>query len=201
VFGVEADSRSVAAELAAKLCATHGAARGRIMWFLSPEYGAYDGTGTRIQLRDFTTQPCPEPEPGVVTAFQDCPAPVRADFGAFAHRMAADGFAFLHRQMQANAVGPILVAAPEGRVAGAIGPMEIRPDAVGARQLMPQYFGVLPEHRGHGFGRALGRAAMHWGHVHGASYQLLQTEVGGASDRLCQSEGLTPLGIVCSAAR
>lgn len=201
VFGVEPDSRSVAAELAAKLCATHGATRGRVVRFLGPEHGSYDGSGTRVQLKDFATQPCPEPEPGVVTAFEDCPAPVRADFGAFAQRMAADGFAFLHSQMQAGAVGPVLVAAQEGRVAGAIGPMEVRPDAVGTRQLMPQYFGVLPDHRGHGFGRALWRAAMHWGRAHGASYQLLQTEVGGASDHLCQSEGLTSLGIVCSAAQ
>lgn len=200
VFGMEPDSRSVAAELAVKLCATHGASRGRVVWFLGPEHSAYDATGTRVQLKDFTTRSCPEPEPGVVTSFEDCPAPVRADFPAFAHRMAGDGFAFLHRRMQAGAVGPVLVAAHDGRVAGAIGPMEIRPDAVGARQLMPQYFGVLPEHRGHGFGRALWRAAMRWGRVHGASYQLLQTAVGGASDRLCRSEGLTSLGIVRSAA-
>lgn len=32
------------------------------------------------------------------------------------------------------------------------------------------------------------------GQANGAAYQLLQTEVGGASDRLCQSEGLTSLG-------
>ncbi len=31
-----------------------------------------------------------------------------------------------------------------------------------------------------------------------AAYQLLQTEVGGAPDRLRQSEGLTDLGLVCA---
>src|SRR6266516_4481436 len=45
---------------------------------------------------------------------------------------------------------------------------------------------------------ALWRAAMRWGQQHQAAYQLLQTEVGGASDRLCQSEGLTDLGLVCA---
>ncbi|CAM5243972.1 hypothetical protein SMICM304S_07053 [Streptomyces microflavus] len=35
---------------------------------------------------------------------------------------------------------------------------------------------------------------MHWGQGHGAAYQLLQTEVGGPSDKLCLSEGLTSLG-------
>lgn len=70
------------------------------------------------------------------------------------------------------------------------------PDATRRPRLLPQYFGVLPAHRGLGYGRALWRAAMHWGYRHGAAYQLLQTEVGGASDRLCAGEGLTSLGIV-----
>ncbi|MFJ9149162.1 GNAT family N-acetyltransferase [Streptomyces sp. NPDC102270] len=54
----------------------------------------------------------------------------------------------------------------------------------------------MPEHRGRGYGLTLWRAAMHWGHEHGAAYQLLQTVVGGASDRLCAGEGLTSLGVV-----
>ncbi|WP_405826344.1 GNAT family N-acetyltransferase [Streptomyces sp. NBC_01390] len=87
-----------------------------------------------------------------------------------------------------------LTAVLSGRVAGAIGPMEIRPDAIGTPQLMPQYFGVVQEHRGKGLGRLLWRAAMHWAQTHGAAYQLLQTEVGGSSDRLFRSEGLTSLG-------
>jgi len=37
-----------------------------------------------------------------------------------------------------------------------------------------------------------------WGQQHRAAYQLLQTEAGGASDRLCQSEGLADLGLVCT---
>jgi hypothetical protein len=37
---------------------------------------------------------------------------------------------------------------------------------------------------------------MLWGQTHGALYQLLQTEVGGASDTLCQAEGLQSLGFV-----
>ncbi|GAA0677187.1 hypothetical protein GCM10010193_33060 [Kitasatospora atroaurantiaca] len=40
---------------------------------------------------------------------------------------------------------------------------------------------------------------MHWGHIHGANYQLLQTETGGPSDTVCRSEGLTDLGLVHTA--
>jgi hypothetical protein len=36
---------------------------------------------------------------------------------------------------------------------------------------------------------------MHRGQSHGAAYQLLQTEVGGPSDRLRQAERLTSLGL------
>ncbi|WP_318552124.1 GNAT family N-acetyltransferase [Kitasatospora fiedleri] len=98
--------------------------------------------------------------------------------------------------MQTGTVGPVLVAVAGSRVIGAIGPMETLPDPVGRTRLLPQYFGVLPDHRGHGHGRALWRAAMHWGHTHSADYQLLQTEIGGPSDTLCRSEGLTDLGLV-----
>ena len=76
--------------------------------------------------------------------------------------------------------------------------MEIMPDSRGAARLLPQYFGVLPEYRSLGLGRSLWRAAMHWGQRHWAAYQLLQTQIGGASDRLCRSEGLTDLGLVCT---
>jgi hypothetical protein len=72
------------------------------------------------------------------------------------------------------------------------------PDSRGAAQLLPQYFGVLLGDRGLGLGRSLWQAAMWWGHDHQAAYPLLRTEVGGASDRLCQSEGLTDLGLVCT---
>ncbi|MEU6006732.1 GNAT family N-acetyltransferase [Streptomyces sp. NPDC047453] len=74
--------------------------------------------------------------------------------------------------------------------------METMADVGGAARLLPQYFGVLPRYRGQGYGRALWRAAMQWGHQHSAAYQLLQTEVGGVSDRLCAAEGLASLGFV-----
>jgi GNAT superfamily N-acetyltransferase len=98
--------------------------------------------------------------------------------------------------MRAGTVGPVLTVLHAGRAAGAIGPMETMTDPSGAVRLLPQYFGVLPQYRGCGYGRALWRAAMRWGHQHSAAYQLLQTEVGGASDRLCAAEGLASLGFV-----
>ncbi|MGW0561161.1 GNAT family N-acetyltransferase [Streptomyces sp. NPDC003016] len=180
-----------AAELAAKLAALHDAVNGRVVRPLGPETDS--PRGTRIQLQDFTTRACSDPG-SPVRPVTDWPTTVQETFAPFATAMAADGLAFLHAQMQDGLCGPVLAAAVEDRILGAIGPMEVRPDAIGCAQLMPQYFAVLPEARGQGLGRALWRAAMHWGQSHSAAYQLLQTEVGGPSDRLCQAEGLTSLG-------
>ncbi|WP_250301186.1 GNAT family N-acetyltransferase [Streptomyces sp. A 4/2] len=180
-----------AAELAAKLAAAHDMVNARVVRPLGPETTHL--RGTRIQLKDFTAGLCPAPG-GPVCPVTDWPTTVQETFAPFAQAMAADGLAFLRTQMQAGRCGPVLAAAVADRIVGAIGPMEVRPDAIGRPQLMPQYFAVLPEARGQGLGRLLWRAAMHWGESHGAAYQLLQTEVGGPSDRLCQAEGLTSLG-------
>ncbi|MYW10616.1 GNAT family N-acetyltransferase [Streptomyces sp. SID2563] len=180
-----------AAELAAKLASTHDVAGARVVRPLGPETA--HPRGTRIQLKDFTAASCHAPD-GPVRPVSAWPIAVQETFAPFAEAMAGDGLSFLHAQMQAGRCGPVLTTAVGDRIVGAIGPMEVRPDAIGFPQLMPQYFAVLPEARGQGLGRILWQAAMHWGQSHGAAYQLLQTEVDGPSDRLCQSEGLTSLG-------
>ncbi|MGW5433900.1 GNAT family N-acetyltransferase [Streptomyces sp. NPDC004059] len=185
-----------AAGPAAKLAADHHASAARVVAFHGPDETPPAGAGaTRVQLKSFH-RPRPEAQPGPIRAVDTLPEPVRDTFAAFADRLTSDGFAFLHTQMQTGTVGPVLAATDSSRIVGAIGPMETMPDQAGATRLLPQYFGVLPEHRGHGHGRALWRAAMAWGAAHGADYQLLQTEVGGASDRLCQAEGLRSLGFI-----
>ncbi|MFI1032368.1 GNAT family N-acetyltransferase [Streptomyces sp. NPDC020951] len=195
VYGAEPDSLTAGADLARKLAAVHSAGRARIVWFLGPDRpDAHAQGATRVQLKDFTAfGPGPAPD-AQVRDYKQLPDPDR--FAVFAELMAEDGFAFLYGQMRAGTVGPVLTVLDKGSVAGAIGPMETMTDPTGRARLLPQYFGVLPQYRGVGYGRALWRAAMHWGHQHSAAYQLLQTEVGGASDRLCASEGLTSLGFV-----
>ncbi|AGI89996.1 GNAT family acetyltransferase [Streptomyces albidoflavus] len=96
--------------------------------------------------------------------------------------------------MQAGRCGPVLTAALEGRIVGAICPMSVCPDAIGRPQLMPQHFAVLPETKCRGQGRVLWQGAMHCRQSHGAAYQLLQTGVDGPADQLCQSEGPASLG-------
>ena len=116
-------------------------------------------------------------------------------FTDFAQQLHATGFGFLHRRWQAGRLdGPILTAVDEDRVVGAIGPLNTLPDPHGQPVLLPQYFGVLPEHRGRGHGRALWRAATEWAERNRAAYQLLQTATGQVSDRLFLSEGLVSLG-------
>ncbi|MEV6859364.1 GNAT family N-acetyltransferase [Streptomyces microflavus] len=190
-YGLPDSVTDEAAELAAKLAARHDVVNARVVRPLGPETA--HPHGTRIQLKDFTAGPCPAPD-GPVRRVTDWPTAVQETFAPFAKAMAAEGLAFLHARVQEGHCGPVLTASVKNRIVGAIGPMEIRPDAIRRPQLMPQYFAVLPEARGQGLGRLLWRAAMHWGQSHGAAYQLLQTEVGGPSDRLCLSEGLTSLG-------
>ncbi|MFI5722952.1 GNAT family N-acetyltransferase [Streptomyces cyaneofuscatus] len=190
-YGLRDSVIDEAADLATKLAAAHDVAGARVVRPLGPETAP--PRGTRIQLKDFTTGPCPAPD-GPVRPVTAWPATVQNTFAPFAETMAADGLAFLHTQMQAGQCGPVLASAIEGRIVGTIGPMEVRVDAIGRPQLLPQYFAVLPEAQGQGLGRALWRAAMHWGQSRGAAYQLLQTEVNGPSDRLCRSEGLASLG-------
>ncbi|MFS0696357.1 GNAT family N-acetyltransferase [Streptomyces nitrosporeus] len=196
-YGLHGSVVEEAAGLAAELAAVHGVARARVVRPLGP--GTAHPRGTRIQLKDFTAAPCPAPD-GPIRPLTSWPAPVQETFAPFAEAMAADGLAFLHARMQAGRCGPVLTAAVDDRIVGAIGPMEIQPDAIGRPQLLPQYFAVLPEARGQGLGRFLWRAAMHWGQSHGAAYQLLQTEVDGPSDRLFQAEGLTSFGFTHTAA-
>jgi GNAT superfamily N-acetyltransferase len=189
-----------AAEMGRRLCAQHDAGKGWLMWFLPPG-SAPDPVAacTRIQMRDFGPGcPAPAPAPGVVP-LDELAGGVRASFSVFAEKLAADGFAFLDARIREHGgTGPLLTCQRDGKIAGAIGPMEIMADSRGSARLLPQYFGVLPEYRGLGLGRSLWRAAMGWGQQHRAAYQLLQTEVGGASDSLCRSEGLTDLGLVCA---
>jgi len=189
-----------AAELSRRLCQEHHAGKGRLAWFLPPGSEPDPVAAcTRIQMRTFSPRDqLPGPVPGVIP-LEEVTGPARASFSVFADKLAAEGFAFLEARIRAHsAIGPVLTCQRDGQIAGAIGPMEIMPDSQGAARLLPQYFGVLPEYRGQGLGRALWQAAMYWGQQHRAAYQLLQTQTGGASDRLCRSEGLTDLGLVCT---
>ncbi|MGO8958826.1 MAG: GNAT family N-acetyltransferase [Streptosporangiaceae bacterium] len=192
---------SEAADLGRRLCEEQAAGKARLIWFLPPGSDPDPiAACTRIQMRTFGhghPAPAPKPEPGVVP-LDEVTVPVRATFSAFSQKLAAEGFAFLEARIRDRGTGPVLTCRGDGKIVGAIGPMETMPDSRGIARLLPQYFGVLPEYRGLGLGRRLWRAAMQWGQQHQAAYQLLQTEAGGASDRLCGSEGLTDLGLVCT---
>ncbi|WP_369184298.1 GNAT family N-acetyltransferase [Streptomyces sp. Y1] len=134
-----------ARETAAKLAALHGAAQARVVWF--PREPAAVAASRRIQLRTFDS---PAPAVDGVEPLSEVPAVVAATFAAFSEELAEDGFAFLHSRL--DSVGPVLVTVEDGRVVGAIGPMETMPDPIGQIRLLPQYFGVRPGYRGLGLG-------------------------------------------------
>lgn len=194
VYGNGHDALSAGADLARNVAAVHGAGRARVVSFLGRDQAEEIARGAvRVQLKDFRDGPGQAPARRV-WEYKQLAEPER--FAVFAEQMHPDGFGFLYEQLQAGTAGPVLTVLDKGYIAGAIGPMETMTDPTGRPRLLPQYFGVLPQYRGIGYGRDLWRAAMHWGHQHSAAYQLLQTEVGGAADRLCVAEGLTSLGFV-----
>ena len=134
----------------------------RLIWFLPPGSDPDPVAAcTRIQMRTFDPGKPPRPVPGVV--------PLDEVAGRCARRSARSpgsgrgGFAFLDARIRERGTGPVLACQRDGKIVGAIGPMETMPDSRGTARLLPQYFGVLPEYRGHGLGRCLWRAAMHWG--------------------------------------
>jgi GNAT superfamily N-acetyltransferase len=199
-YGTSAPDRDALGAITRRWCATYGARAGRVIWF-DPATPAAGATAcTRVLLKVFGADPPSRPpDSGRVADLDSCPAAVRASFTGFAQQLPATGFGFLHRRWQADQTdGPILVAVADQDIVGAIGPLRTMPDPRGHPVLLPQYFGVLPGHRGHGHGRALWRAATTWAEQHHAAYQLLQTETGQASDGLFLSEGLTCLGFACS---
>lgn len=182
-------------------CATYGAANGRVVWFDTAE--PTDVDRTRVLLKEFThgVQPGAPSGGPIVGELDDYEPEIAATFSDFAHAMADHGFAYLYQRRNAgHHDGPVLVSQDNGVIVGAIGPLTIMPDRTGGRMLLPQYFGVLPEHRGGGHGRALWHAAQRWGAHHHADYQLLQARVGAASERLFLSEGLRSLGFTATVA-
>jgi GNAT superfamily N-acetyltransferase len=182
-----------------RYCTAYGAAGGRVVWF--DPAGAADVDHTRMLLKEFAHDEGPDVRPGgpATSELDDCVPEVAATFGTFAHVMSDHGFKFLQQRRGAGHVdGPVLVCQNDGSIVGAIGPLTIMPDRTGARMLLPQYFGVLPEQRGAGYGRALWRAAQSWGARHHADYQLLQARAGHASEQLFLSEGLRSLGFTAT---
>ena len=123
------------AGLAEQLCASHGAQTGRLVWFLPPGSTPDAGVAcTRIQMRTFSPGhhgPAAEPAPRLVVPLDEVPESVRATFSVFAEKLAAEGFAFLDACIRQGGVGPVLTCLRDGKVVGAIGPIEIMPDSRG----------------------------------------------------------------------
>jgi hypothetical protein len=134
---------SRAEDLGRRLCDEHSAEKGRLFWFLPPGSDPDPVAAcTRIQMRTFDPgHDAPAPESGIVP-LGEVTGPVRATFSVFSQKLAAEGFAFLDSRIREHGgVGPVLTCQRDGKVAGAIGPMEIMPDSRGTARLLPQYFG------------------------------------------------------------
>jgi GNAT superfamily N-acetyltransferase len=181
------------AEWAAKWRATYGTGSARVIWTQDHP----DEASTRLMLKTYTTRDQQDPGASHVSDLGACL--VASTFPAFAAEMAADGFAFLYKRVQAGTVtGPVLVAVDKDRIVGAVGPLSVMTDAAGQPTMPPQYFAVHPGYRRKGYGRALWRASMSWGYASNAAYKVLNAQAGAPAERFYESEGLTTLGYVCT---
>jgi GNAT superfamily N-acetyltransferase len=125
---------------------------------------------------------------------------VSRSFINFGSALSEHGFnSLLDRMWERKNDSPIHVIVDRNRIVGAIGPLQVDLDPVGVPYLLPQYFGVLEETRRSGVGRSLWRSAVMWGRANGATYQILQSEIGSAAEQFFLSEGLETLGYVIGA--
>ncbi len=108
------------------------------------------------------------------------------------------GFGFLARQYGERELGPTFVIRDNGLVVAAVGPIDTMPDSAGQLLCLPPYVGVASNYRGRGLGSLVWRAAMSYASVKGATYLLLQSEAGQASEYFYESQGLVGLGAVIS---
>ncbi len=190
-YGTGAPDPDEVANWSRKWSAAYGVGSCTLLWLQDSP----DGARTRLMLKAYGDKDRAEHDARVVKLGH---CEVASTFPAFAGQLAEDGFAFLHRRMKAGlSDGPILVAVDDRRIVGAVGPLATMPGADGTLMVPPQYYAVHPGYRRRGHGRALWRASMAWGHKNGAAYKVLQTEAGGPSELLYQSEGLVTLGFLC----
>ncbi|MBP9826948.1 GNAT family N-acetyltransferase [Candidatus Saccharibacteria bacterium] len=106
------------------------------------------------------------------------------------------GFKHAATVLRSGEVGPIIVVVENGMVIGAIGPLDIKPDAHGISMLLPPYFGAVGEVRGRGIGRILWDAARQWAGENQANYLVLQAEDGVAADQFYRRNGFEYIGSV-----
>lgn len=175
-----------------RLCAAHNATKGFVIVFETRSPSSA-GRSRRLLIKDFNAAGTTSLA-GSNTSVTELRSDQLADFLALANQLGQHGFRHLGRRLTEGAVNGPIITGDGARLVGAIGPLNTLSDRYGRQMMLPQYFGVLPEHHRRGHGRALWRAAVQWGRAQGVAYQLLQTEVGQPSDRLFLSEGLRSLG-------
>ncbi len=186
--------------LAGDVRAEHPQAQVRLVMLRSGATESIGGAAVavRIWMHDFATQTRTDPRQERwargVHVLGECFGPLVHSFAGFAERMDADGWGFVRDQLRERDLGPILIRVHEGTVVAATGPLRVAADSGGRARLLPQYLGVLPEVRGHGFGRDLRHAVAGWARRNGAEYELLQTVIGGPADRLHTRLGARRLG-------
>jgi hypothetical protein len=125
---------------------------------------------------------------------------VRATFDAFAEAMTRDGFAFLRDRMAAGDVtGPSWSPSTPAAWSGRSAPWRSCPTRGPLPGCCRSTSACCARPAAAATAGRCGARPCTGATPNGAAYQLLQTELGGPSERICLSEGLSTLGFVTTA--
>lgn len=130
--------------------------------------------------------------PDDIKFFHELSDAVAGTFGALTSEPELEGFDFLWRKYikKQKPLGSILCAVENGKIIGAIGPLDIWPDPWKKTWLLPPYFGVKSDSRKKGIGGKLWQAAMSYAIKNSAHYSLVQNKPDSAAAIFYEEHGL-----------
>lgn len=145
----------------------------------------------RISEGDLLSESPPE-----ICLFCDLVEETKKTFAFLGQEPEMNGFDFLWREniLKNKSLSPIICLVRNSEIIGAIGPLDVWPDAWGGLQLLPPYFGVKEKFRGKDCGARLWRAALDFAARHGAKYTLVQNVVDSQAARFYEAQGLERVG-------
>jgi len=149
----------------------------------------------RITKKEYLTKP-----PKSIDYYDNLPQEVKQTFNYLEQESKMEGFGFLWKEfiMKDKLLSPVICAVKEGRIIGAIGPLDILKDAWNILWLLPPYFGIKEELRRKGYGEKLWKSAMSLAYQKDAKYTLVQSLSSSPADYFYKKQRLIKMSEVYS---